>query len=248
MSLSRSSAFLSVLASLFACGGAMAAEEDDPVSPDMGMMVPAAPSAPRASPWGMEGAEFSLGIRAVNGNAGDSVVSASIGCFLFCVPVTAEKTVQWGDLHGGGLRADFWGGGSWINAGFGIEMMSEAANADQVSLRYNTTSFFPMLRLPLWRDAAMPGGHVNLYGGLMITRAWGGDMDVNFPELPRPVSGVVTGSGGGAFVGMAFRYRHAALSLEYRDINLKLDMKDYVDYGNTRIDGKETQVGLSYLY
>lgn len=248
MSLSWSSCCLSALAGMLA-SGLVAAESAEPVLP---VTSPAAEAAAESRPittsGRLGGAELSIGLRSGLGSVADSEVSASIGCLVFCYVVTETRAVHFSDLKTVGLRADLWGGGSWINAGLGLEMATSSTKADNVSLRYNTTSFFPMLRLPLWRDAAMPGGHVNLYGGMMITRAWGGDMEVSFPGLPRPVSGVVTGSGSGPFAGVALKYGHALLSLEYRDTDIKLKMKEYFDYGSARIDGQETQLGLSYLY
>lgn len=248
MSLSRSSCCLSALAGMFA-SGLVAAEVAEPVLP---VDRPVAGSAveSRAVPTSarLGGAELSIGLRSGRGSVADSKVSASIGCLALCYVVTETQTVHFNDVKTVGLRTDLWGGGSWINAGIGVEMATSYTKADNVSLRYNTTSVFPMVRLPLWRDAAMPGGHVNLYAGMMITRAWGGDMEVSFPGLPRPVSGGVTGRGDGAFAGIALKYGHVLLSLEYRDADIKLNMKEYYDYGSTRIDGQETQLGLGYLY
>lgn len=248
MSLSLSSCCFPALAGVFACG-LVAAEAAEPVLPVIEpVAAPVAVSRPVTTPGRPGGAEFSIGLRSGRGSVADSEVSASIGCLVFCYVVTETRTVHFSDIKTVGLRTDLWGGGRWINAGFGLEMATSSTKADHVSLRYNTTSFFPMVRLPLWRDAAMPGGHVNLYGGMMVTRAWGGDMEVSFPGLPRPVSGVVTGRGNGAFAGVALKYGHALLSLEYRDTDIKLNMKEYYDYGSTRMDGQETQLGLSYLY
>lgn len=246
MLLPRSLAALSVLA-VFLLPRHLAAAETEPFGPEADTVVSgqamSEPNILRAS-----GAEFSLGLRQMTGQADDAQVSASIGCLILCVVETVASPVRFRDFKGGGLRADLWAGGRWINAGFGMDMMTARLKADNVSLRYNSTSFFPMLRLPLWRDADMPGGHVNVYGGLMVTRAWGGEMKVSFPALTRPVSGVVTGTGGGAFAGVALKRQHFAVSVEYRDIDLDLEMKEYFDYGYTTVSGSEVQLGLSYLF
>lgn len=248
MSLSLGSCSLAVLAGMLA-SGLVAAEAAEPGLPvTRPVTEPAAEFRPVTTSARLGGAELSIGLRSGRGSVADSNVSASIGCLVFCYVMTETRTVHFNDVKTAGLRADLWGGGRWINAGFGVEMATSYTKADNVSLRYNTTSVFPMVRLPLWRDAAMPGGHVNLYGGMMITRAWGGDMEVSFPGLPRPVSGMVTGRGDGAFAGIALKYGHVLLSLEYRDTDIKLKMKEYYDYGSTRIDGQETQLGLGYLY
>lgn len=245
--------FVALLLALVVLSGPIpqAAGESEPDSPTEHIIVSdmAMPSAGvQGESFRASGAEFWIGIRKADGSVDDAVVSASISCLIFCVVETAAHTVQFHDFNGGGLRADLWGGGRWRNVGFGTDIMTTRAEADHVSLRYNTASFFPMVRLPLWRDATLPGGHVNLYGGLMVTRAWGGEMEVSFPELTRPVSGVVTGTGNGAFAGVMLKYRHVGVGVEYRTMDLDLEMKEYFDYGYTRIKGDEVQLGLSYLY
>ena len=229
---------------LAASGPANSQESPAPVPPPAPTTADAPPPQQLRRPLGLE--SF-IGLFGGGVTVADTRVSATSQCF-FCSPVSAEKNVSFDRGSTAGLRAGFWGPGDFIYAGLGLELAHTAIRADSVNIRYDSLTFTPMLRLPLFRTAAMRGGHVNLYTGLLVSRTIYGKMSVGFPELPRTVSGNVDGRGLGVLFGASLRYARLALNAEYRSAGMNLTFSDLGDRGSAKLSGKQTLFGLSCLF
>jgi hypothetical protein len=177
---------LFLLASLFwSLGSSDFAQAEDMNS--SGNEVPAVQS----KGWPTSAGEGYVAIFGGHARFADAQVTATSQC-LFCSPplVSANKNVQFSKGSVIGLRLGMWG----ETFGFATEFSTSRADSmmsnNQVSVRYESLTFMPMLRMPFFKTDSMPNGHLNLYGGFGISIIRTGNISVSYPGLPHTVSGM----------------------------------------------------------
>lgn len=184
------------------------------------------------------------GIFSGSGTARDTTVDASYQCF-FCAPVSVSKPVSFDEGDTQAIRVGAWGGEGWSHAGFAAEFGRAKAQGREAEFNYSYFSFIPMLRLPLFANAALPEGRVNIYGGLAISFVIDGDGSVVDAAFPRTVSGTLDGSGQALLVGAGLNVGRLTLALEQRDTRMRLAFSDIGDSGSARLSAKVTLLGLA---
>lgn len=223
-------------------------DSSDEFPPEGVMTTPVeARSASAALPGSVAGREGFVGLFGGNVTAADTDVVGTYQCY-FCAPVTDQATVHFSGGPMAGVRVGMWGGGSLIMAGVGLEFSNNSVSADNAKLEYQSIGVTPMLRLPLWRTAAMPGGHVTPYAGFILSRANSGDFSVSLPALPRPLAGGAEGSGAGELLGVAIKYRSIAIQLEFRSVSQKLSLDSFAsDEADLKMQTRQALLGINYL-
>jgi len=191
--------------------------------------------------------ELYVGIFGGGAQYSDAQVTATYQCF-FCSPVSASKNVAFSKGSVSGLRVGMWG----ENFGFATEFSSSQADSmmgsDQVSVRYESFTFMPMIRAPFFKTDSMPGGHLNLYGGFGISSILSGNISVSYPELPRTVSGVPKGNGTTFMIGASWRFSRAILFLEQRATDTSITFSDIGDSGDVQINSTQTIIGAALRF
>ncbi len=191
--------------------------------------------------------EWFVGIFGGGVEVADTTVSATYQCIL-CPSVRAEKQVHFDRGEEVGLRTGLWGGDRLDVLGVAFELAQTKAKASQVDVRYVAFSLVPLVRLPFFRTEAMPGGHLDLHAGLVITRVIDGEVRVAFPELPRTVSGNPKGLGVGYLVGASARWWRVALLAEYRVTSMDLTFSDVGDQGEASLQASQALLGLAWIF
>jgi hypothetical protein len=177
----------------------------------------------------------------------DAQVTATYQCF-FCSPVSASKSAQFSKGSVSGFRLGMWG----ETLGFATEFSTSSADSmmgsDQVSVRYESFTFMPMLRVPFFKTDSMPSGHLSLYGGLGISRTMSGNISVSYPELPRTVSGKPMGTGTTVMIGASWKFTRSILFVERRTTSTSLSFSDIGDSGDVQVNATQTIIGAALRF
>lgn len=205
-------------------------------------------AAERASPAPAGSSEGFLGIIGGNVEVAGSDLRATYQCY-FCAPVTVQQPVQFSGGGSFGLRAGIWGAGAWRPAGLAVEVGGSRVAGDQVRVRYQGFGIAPLLRLPLVGNTGTGRRQVAAYGGVLLFRLTGGTVDVDFPGLPRPLSGTPTGMAKGVLLGVSARFGRLGLMLEGRRVDLRVTLDSMAgDEADFRLDSTQTLVGVNYCF
>jgi hypothetical protein len=193
-----------------------------------------------------------IGLFKGNSRVDDSQVTATyLPCFP-CAGTTESQSIQGNKGNIAGIRWGAW----WDNFGFAMDYsVSHADNTDhinvpQMSVEYQSLSFIPMVRAPLFRSESMPGGRINLYGGLGICLIPSANIDVTIPPNP-PISGRAKGTGGTmVLVGASMRYSRTIFFVEWRETRVTLASDNWApaDSANVPISRNDAVIGVAYRY
>ena len=205
-----------------------------------------APALESKSPPAGNG-ELYVGVFGGGARYADAQVSATYQCF-FCVPVSVSKNVTFSKGSVSGLRVGMWGETFGFATEFSTAQADSTMNANQVSVRYESFTLMPMLRVPFFKTDTMPGGHLNLYGGIGISIVQTGNISVSYPELPRTVSGIPKGNGSTFLIGVSWKIYRAILFAEQRATDTSLTFSDIGDHGDVRINARQTLIGAAFRF
>jgi hypothetical protein len=179
----------------------------------------------------------------------DAQVAATYQCILCSPPsVSASKNAQFSKGSVTGLRLGMWGETFGFATEFSTSKADSMMGSDQVSVRYESFTFMPMLRVPFFKTDSMPSGHLSLYGGFGISSIMSGNISVSYPELPRTVSGKPRGTGTTLMIGASWKFTRTILFVERRATDTSLSFSDIGDSGNVQINATQTIVGASLRF
>lgn len=159
----------------------------------------------------------------------DAQVSATYSSCLFCATTTANQTMSFdkGDLTG--IRWAGW----WKHFGFAAEWSYYHAsntgtpNMPQASFSYQALSMIPMLRVTAFPSEILPGGRLNLYGGIGLDQILPGTMDVSIPPNPPFSTGIKRGFGSIVLIGASLNFRKVLFLLEWRTTSTTLESENW---------------------
>lgn len=168
--------------------------------------------------------EENLGVFFGNAQLAGAQVTATYQC-LFCGMSSGSQNFQFEKSNVAGIRWGMWG----ENFGTALELSTTHAasmknpNGGSLSAGYTSISVIPMLRFPFFKADSMPGGHLNLYGGVGLSFGLLDNIEVSIPGLP-PFSGSNQNRTPGniALIGASLRYSSLILFVERRSIDSSL--------------------------
>ncbi|MGB8930567.1 MAG: hypothetical protein WCC48_04860 [Anaeromyxobacteraceae bacterium] len=237
-----------VTALLFSGGARADAQEGAPPPPaDVGSAPAATVEGPSARTWRWPRAQWWVGLFAGSSSVADSTVSGTEQG-LFSPSASGARYVHFGTGRTAGIRAGIWAGDPFAWLGADVEVAQTTASSSDGFLQYTDLLLMPMIRVPILRTDAMPGGHVNLYAGALVSLPVSGEIRVDDPANGRLLSGPVEGKGFGFALGGSVSYWRLALQAEYRSVSLDLSFNDYFHDGGAAPTVKTVLVGLAYLW
>ena len=189
----------------------------------------------------------------------DGTVSTSsdsgVVCLFSCISTahSASRVVHFRPSALYGIRV-----GTWLEnypyVGFAGDVSYLQANAPGVRIWYVPLSLVMMGRYPFLKTDTAPDGHLQLYGGVMISRVTG-DIEVQFsPEMSGRIGGSADGFGTGVLLGIAWRLPPYAVFGEYRLMNASLDFDSESKFfgGSTSasadLKSRQMAFGVSYTF
>jgi hypothetical protein len=191
--------------------------------------------------------ELYVGVFGGGARYADAQVSATYQCF-FCSPVSASKNVTFSKGSVSGLRVGMWGETFGFATEFSVAQADSMMSGNQVSVRYESFTFMPMLSMPFFKTDSMPGGHLNLYGGIGISTVQTGNISVSYTELPRTVSGMPKGNGTTFLIGVSWKIYRAILFVEQRATDTSLTFSDIGDHGDVQMNARQTLLGAAFRF
>lgn len=183
----------------------------------------------------------------VGGSLGpDNVhVSATESCFLFCVPISANRDTQYGKVGSAGIRLGLWGAGPYRPLGVALSMAHQTASGNEGGVRYDTLAVSPQLRAGPF---TVKGFTLTPYLGFHLAGVLGGHADVRFPEFTHTVSGTVKGNETGLLAGVSLGWGRVGALVEMRRLSTRLNLDDIGSSGAIDFDSSGLNGGVFWRF
>jgi len=184
----------------------------------------------------MQALEQNFGIFAGGSRLADSHITTTYQCFI-CTMTSGSQDFQFEQGSISGIRGEMWG--KYFGTALEISSTSNAhsvlnANGASASIGINSVSIIPMLRMPFFATESMPGGKLNLYGGLGLDFITWISMNISMPGQP-PLSAHISGRYNNAspgtlmLAGVSWSYSRWIVFAEYRSLETKIDYDGAID-------------------